>query len=65
MEKDPIGYSDEDLNNYSQIMTKASALGVRNDPTNNRPKAPKDPKWNNISKYIWKQHLLILNLILV
>ena len=55
MEKDPTDYSNEDLKNYSKTMTKTSALRVHNDTLNNRPKASKDPKWNNILKYIWKQ----------
>jgi len=46
-------YTDEDYNNYKQIIHDTNTIRMGNNPNSSKPKASKSWKWKNIMKEIW------------
>ena len=44
----------EDLNKYQRLVILTNTAYKSNNPNQNKPKASKSPKWNNIIKPIWE-----------
>ena len=53
MSKNPTDYTNDDCNNYANLMLKTSALHRGYNPDNNYPKSSKGQKWKRILKTIW------------
>ena len=47
-------YKEEDLNKYQQLIILTNAAYKNNDPTQNKPKSNRGPKWTKIIKFIWE-----------
>ena len=43
--KDPVGYTEDDLENYKQILYDTNALYQNNDPSIGKPKSSRSSKW--------------------
>ena len=52
MSKEPIGFNNEDYENYAKLMVKTNALHYGYDPDNPHPRSSGGYKWK-ILKYIW------------
>ena len=53
IKKDPVGYTDEDLNHYKEIMYTTNVLYKNNDTSHPRPRSSKSEKWIKILRPIW------------
>ena len=51
--KNPTDYTNDDYDNYVNLMLKTNALHRDNNPDNNYPKSSKGQKWKRILKTIW------------
>ena len=51
----PDNYIEEDLDKYRQLLLLTNAIYQGNNPSTNKPKSNKSPKWKNIVKPIWEQ----------
>ena len=51
--KNPTDYTNDDYDNYANLMLKTSALHRGNNPNNPYPKSSKGQKWKIILKTIW------------
>lgn len=53
--KEPEEYTDQDHENYSEILINTNTMRKNNDPSSQRPKSSKSSKWKNIVGPIWKE----------
>ena len=53
MSKNPKNFTDEDFNNYEDLMIMTNNLYHGNDPKSNHPKASKHFKWKYLLSQIW------------
>ena len=51
----PENYTEEDLNKYRQLLLLTNTIYQGNNPSTNKPKSNRSPKWKNIIKPIWEQ----------
>ena len=51
--KNPTDYTNDDYDNYANLMLKPNALHRDNNPDSNYPKSSKGQKWKRILKTIW------------
>ena len=49
--KEPNNYSQDDLENYKQILFDSNALYQNNDPSTNKPKSSKSKKWGLVKPF--------------
>ena len=49
----PIGYTDEDVENYGRLMIKTNAIHRNYDPTNPYPRASSSDKWKFVLRDVW------------
>lgn len=54
--KEPKDYTQQDMENYADILFSTNAMWQGNDPNSNKPKSSRSNKWNNIVKHIWKHY---------
>ena len=53
LSKEPKDFTEEDYENYANLMVRSGALHRGNDPENKYPKSSAGYKWKNILKIIW------------
>lgn len=49
-------YTDDDWDNYKEILITSNAMFQRNDPKSGRPKASQGRKWKGMIQKIWKEY---------
>ena len=52
---DTSKFTDEDFDNYKDILINTNTMRTNNDPDNPKPKSSRSNKWNNIVKPVWEE----------